>query len=63
MDDFNKYNGTLKDQVHDKRNEVEYLPSYAENNESVGCYWQNFFAISAIFRMFFLVIQHDYKIK
>lgn len=58
MDDYtnNKFNETLQDQINAKQGDSqEYSRLYPEK-ERVGCNLENFFAISAIFRMFFLVI-------
>ena len=53
MEDYrnNKYTSNFQEQVNDQRNAA---PS-DDKKERVGCHWENFFAISAIFRMFFLV--------
>ena len=57
MDDYtsNKFNETIQDQINAEDNSSQQYSRIYPVKETLGCHWENFFAISAIFRMFFLV--------
>ena len=63
MDDYtnNKFTGNFQEHVNDHKEAISYPDMTSQTKERIECHWQNFFAISAIFRMFFLVIKTQNK--
>ena len=62
MEEYNDFIGPTPDQPPNdydqyNRRHQQYSRSHSEEEEQIECNSQNFFAISAIFRMFFLVIK------